>query len=86
MKGSLERRLGDVFTAVVQVEAPPPGADLVDGGLLDSLALVELLAAIEVEFGVEIPLDELELDRIRTLERLAELILERGALAATDAA
>jgi D-alanine--poly(phosphoribitol) ligase subunit 2 len=86
VKRTLESRLQEVFTTVIHVAAPEPTADLVDGGLLDSLALVELLAAVESEFGIEIPLEELELDRIRTLERLADLVTERTAIAATHAA
>jgi len=76
---TLVDRLRRVFTAVLHVEAPSATADLVDGGVLDSLALVELLAAIETEFAIEIPLDELDLERIRSLERIAELIAEQIA-------
>jgi acyl carrier protein len=86
MNPHLSDRLGALVVRVLHVEAPDPTADLVDGGLLDSLGLVELLAAVEVEFGIEVPLEELELDRIRTLERLAELVRERLAVAASDAA
>jgi acyl carrier protein len=79
-------RLRALFPRVLQVEAPDPAADLVDGGLLDSLALVELLAAVEIEFGIDVPLDEIELEQVRTLQRLTDLVTERVALAATDAA
>lgn len=86
MSDPLPTRLRAIFTDLLGIEAPEPTTDLVDGGYLDSLALVELLAGIESELGVEIPLDELELDHVRTLERLARLVRERRALAATDAA
>mgnify|MGYP000722281695 CR=1 FL=1 len=86
MSTTVEERLRRVFTATLAVEAPTPTADLIDGGLLDSLALVELLAAIETEFGIEIPLDELDLDRIRTLESLTELVGERVARTTRGAA
>ena len=79
MTSTLVDRLRRVFTAVLHVDAPPATADLVDGGVLDSLALVELLAAIETEFAIEIPLDELDLERIRSLDRIAELVAERIA-------
>ncbi len=79
-------RLQQLFPAVLNVAPPEPTADLVEGGILDSLGLVELLAAIEVEFGIQIPLDEIEIDRIRTLERLAELVADSAAVEATDAA
>jgi acyl carrier protein len=79
-------RLQQLFPAILHVAPPEPSADLVEDGILDSLGLVELLAAIEVEFGIQIPLDEIEIERIRTLERLAELVAERAAVEATDAA
>jgi len=72
-------RLGSLFPTVLFVDAPAPDANLIDGGILDSLALVELLAAVEVEFSIEVPLDELDLERILTLTALAELVSERMA-------
>ena len=42
--------------------------------MLDSLALVTLLFEVEREFRVEIPLDALEIEDIRSVERIAELI------------
>lgn len=79
-------RLQALFPAVLYLEPPDPAADLLDGGVLDSLALVELLAAIEVEFGIEIPLDELEIEQFRTPESIAELVGQRLELEASDAA
>ena len=79
-------RVGDLFRTALYVEPPAPDADLIDGGVLDSLALVELLAAVEVEFGIEVPLDELDLERIRTLSALAVLVTERMAQATPGAA
>ena len=79
-------RLRALFPTVLYVEAPAPDADLIDGGVLDSLALVELLTAVEVEFAIEVPLDELDLDRIRTVSALAELVSERIVHATPGAA
>jgi acyl carrier protein len=79
-------RLSALFPTVLYVEAPAPDADLIDGGVLDSLALVELLTALEVEFSIEVPLDELDLERIRTLTALADLVSERVAHATPGAA
>jgi acyl carrier protein len=79
-------RLRALFPTVLYVEAPAPDADLIDGGVLDSLALVELLTAVEVAFAIEVPLDELDLDRIRTVNALAELVSERIVHATPGAA
>jgi acyl carrier protein len=54
--------------------------------VLDSLALVELLFAIEQDLGTVIPSDRLEIERFRTLGLLAELVEECRALGSSDAA
>ena len=79
-------RIAELFAAVTSSAAPAPDADLIEGGLLDSLALVELLFAIEQDLGVEIPPDRLEIERFRTLGRLAELVEECRAVGTSDAA
>ena len=42
--------------------------------MLDSLALVELIFAIEREFGVTIPLEELEIDSFRSVTSIADFV------------
>lgn len=79
-------RLQELFPTVLHVAPPQPTADLVDDDILDSLGLVELLVAIEEEFGIQIPFAEIEIDDIRTLERLAELVTQSSTVEATDAA
>ena len=86
MSAPVVERLSALFPTVLYVEAPGPHADLIDGGVLDSLALVELLAAVELEFSIELALDELDLERIRTLNGLAELVSEHIAHATPGAA
>ena len=58
----------------VGVDVPSPDTDLIESGLLDSLALVSLLAEIEREFGFELPLDTLEVDDFRTVETAASYV------------
>jgi acyl carrier protein len=82
----LPAELAGIFADVTGSEPPEPDADLIEGGLLDSLALVELLFSIEQELGVEIPADRLEVTRFRTLASLAELVAECRALGTSDAA
>lgn len=45
---------------------PAEGADLHEAGLLDSVALVELLGIVEAATGREIDLLEVDLDRLTT--------------------
>lgn len=67
-------RIEGLFEEALSLAAPAANADLVDTGLLDSLALVTLLFEIEQEFLVQIPLDTLEIEDFRTIDRIAELI------------
>jgi acyl carrier protein len=86
MTDPLIGQLATVFAAVTGSNPPDPDADLIEGGFLDSLALVELLLAIEQEFGIVVPAERLEVERFRTLARLAELVADCGALGTSDAA
>jgi D-alanine--poly(phosphoribitol) ligase subunit 2 len=51
---------------VMNCPTPEPDDDLVRAGYLDSLALVELLFALEQELGVTPPLDDLDVESLRT--------------------
>ena len=66
LQGVLQRNLN--------IEPPEPSVDIIETGLLDSLALVEMLFSIEHELGVEIPVDRLELDDLRSISAIAQLI------------
>jgi acyl carrier protein len=75
MEGSpTTERVQRLFVEALSMPAPAPDTDLIGSGVLDSLALVELLFALEREFGVTIPLEELDIDAFRTVESIAELV------------
>ena len=67
-------RVQRLFVETLNVEAPSPDTDLIEGGLLDSLALVELLFALEREFAVTIALENLDIDTFRSIRTIAELV------------
>lgn len=48
--------------------------DIVETGLLDSLALVELLVGIEREFNVQVDLETLDLDNLRSVRSIAQMV------------
>jgi acyl carrier protein len=79
MHGELEsdiaRNLRGIFTEILQVEVPPDGAGLVSKGLIDSLALVELLFEIEARFKVTVDFEHLETHDFETLEAIEKLIV-----------
>jgi acyl carrier protein len=67
-------RLRTLFLCHLHLEVPSADTDLLETGLLDSLQLVDLLLLIEEEFGRRISLEAIELDNLRSLTRLAELV------------
>ena len=71
---SSAERIARLIRDVIGVEVPSADTDLIEGGLLDSLALVSLLAEIEREFGFELPLDSLEVDDFRTVGTAAAYV------------
>jgi acyl carrier protein len=79
-------RVRTLFADVVGAEPPDDDTDLIAAGLIDSLALVELLLALEQQIGIEIPLEMLDIERFRTIERLAALVDECRAHDSSDAA
>ena len=57
--------------------------DLLESGALDSLAIIELVMHLEQTYNVEIPMQDLEIDDLRTVNRIAGLVAKRqGAQAA----
>ena len=77
-------RITRLIREVLGVEVPSPDTDLVDSGLIDSLALVSLLAEIEREFGFELPLETLDVEDFRTVATAAKYV--EDAVAAGDTA
>jgi acyl carrier protein len=59
---------------VLSIEVPDGDTDMIDSGLLDSLALVSLIAGIEQEFQLELPLEDLDVDQFRSADSIAQLL------------
>ncbi|MGH3042963.1 MAG: acyl carrier protein, partial [Gaiellaceae bacterium] len=71
-RAGISERVQRLFQDVLERTPPSEDTDLIASGLMDSLALVELLVAIETEFGVDVPLDELEIDSFRSIRTISE--------------
>jgi D-alanine--poly(phosphoribitol) ligase subunit 2 len=78
----LVEQLGALFAENFHVSVPEPTADLLEEGILDSFQFVELLVQIEKRFGLRIDIAGIDLDDLRTLQRLAGLISRRRSEAA----
>jgi D-alanine--poly(phosphoribitol) ligase subunit 2 len=51
-----------------------PDTDLLETGLIDSIGLVELILQLEERFGVSLPMDTVEIDDFRSINKIADLI------------
>lgn len=83
---AITERLGAVFVESFHIEVPSADIDLLESGILDSFQVVELLLELEQRFGFRIKIEDIELDDLRTLSRIARLVAANGAAAATAAA
>ena len=72
-------RVSRFMLDVMHVEVDSIDTDLIETGVIDSLALVELIFQIEQEFGIAIQLDEVSVERFRTVKGIAELLTSLGA-------
>jgi D-alanine--poly(phosphoribitol) ligase subunit 2 len=63
-----------IFREVLGIELPSHDVDVIETGLLDSLALVTLLFEIEQRTGIEVPFETLDLDDLRTVESMAAAV------------
>jgi methoxymalonate biosynthesis acyl carrier protein len=73
----LERNIADIFEQQLHLTVPSADTDLFESGSLDSLSFVELLLQVELEYGIRIPLQDLELTQFRSIGRIADFIRER---------
>ncbi len=76
---NLEDQLERLFAEKLNVEVPSVETDLIDTGLVDSLTFVEFLAQLEAGFGIQVSLEDLEIDRFRTISRIAGFIAAKTA-------
>ena len=74
----ITERLGALFAESFQIEVPSADTDLLESGILDSLQFVELLAQLERHFGFRVKLEDIDLDDLRTLARIARLVAARS--------
>jgi D-alanine--poly(phosphoribitol) ligase subunit 2 len=79
-------RLGAVFVESFHIEVPSADIDLLESGILDSFQMVQLLFELEQRFGFRIKIEDIELDDLRTLSRIARLVVAANGNAADSSA
>jgi D-alanine--poly(phosphoribitol) ligase subunit 2 len=70
--------LRQIFEETFHLDTPAPDVDLVETGILDSFQLVELLVQLEKKFGVQVDIEDLDLDDLRTIERIGANVLAKA--------
>ena len=82
---SLTNDLHTLFREQLQVDVPDNDMNLMENGIIDSLALVNLIMAVEEKFSVSISLEDTDLQRFESVNQLNGLILElRGESAGSS--
>jgi acyl carrier protein len=71
--------LMEMFSEDMNVDVPSAEIDLIEAGIMDSLMLVDLLFQIEAKFNISIPLEELDMDNLRSVQSIAVYIDGRVA-------
>jgi acyl carrier protein len=70
----LEAALERLLLKRLNIAVPSTDYDLMASGLLDSLALVELLLALEQEFRLPISMGDLEFENFRSVAAIAAFV------------
>jgi len=71
---SMQDRIANIFVRNLHIKLPAPDRDLIDDGTIDSLTFVELIAHLEKEFSIRIPLDDLDLNHFRSIVQIGEFV------------
>jgi D-alanine--poly(phosphoribitol) ligase subunit 2 len=79
-------RLGVLFAETFHIEVPSTDTDLLESGILDSFQFVELLLQLEQHFGFQVKIDDIDLEDLRTLARIARLLATNGGTTDPSAA
>ncbi len=71
---ALIERIRALLLDSLDLSAPTPEADLIESGVLDSLALVELLFELERTFEIDVMVEELDIEHFRSVARIASFV------------
>ena len=75
----------ELIRSRLNVDVVDVDVDLIETGLVDSLALVMLITALEETFACELPLDDFDIDNFRSARRITQYLDASGVLDARNA-
>ena len=73
-----------LFLDKLAIRVESPDADLFQSGIFDSMTLVDFILGLEEHFGLRFPMEELELDSVLSVVKIAELVASRKQAAAAE--
>ena len=79
----VQNQIAHLIADKLELDEPAVDTDLFDAGILDSLSYVRLVVELQQEFGVQISLGEIDIDHFRTVEQIAEFLMQHDAELAT---
>lgn len=83
---TVESQIARFFVDRIAVDVPSTDTDLFETAVLDSLAFVDLLLYLEQQFGLRVSLEDVELDSFRSINKIAELVVDWDQLKASRVA
>jgi acyl carrier protein len=83
-QGDLVSEIQALFLDKLDIRIESPDADLFQSGVFDSMTLVEFILGLEEHFGLPFPMEELELDSVLSVVKIAELVASRKQAAAAE--
>lgn len=69
-----KQRITTLLLKEMSLDVPSADTDLIATGRLDSITFVDLLQRLEKEFEIRVQLDDLEIDRFRSIAQIAEFV------------
>jgi acyl carrier protein len=73
-KVAIEDQVKSILANVLNAEVASHDTDLVETGMLDSLALVSFILELETSFNLSVSYDNLEIDNFRTVKTISEFV------------
>ncbi len=71
---SVHAGVARLFRDRLNLEVESADLDLFDSGLLDSMSFVELLVQLEKEFGIAVSVDDVDIDKFRSIDAIAAFV------------
>ena len=77
-QNGIQSRIIELFRNKLELDVPSAETDLMETGVVDSLTFVELLFHLEIEFGITISNDKLELEHFRSIDSIVAFVEQVG--------